>query len=245
MTTRSTTTRAGSTPTRRSAFLTTEAYWGRWRGAEDIKGQIATAWRVVGAYDRSGAMVGFARAFGDGGAAYLADVYVLPGHRGRRARQGRRADDDRGRPGRRVALDAAHLRRARAVPAVRLRPARTAATWSAPPAAEAVPSERLTPAAWTGKPARRARWSAWSRWATSTCPGWWPPRPDGGRAVPLVPGAAGRGPGPSVRRDGDRGPGQRDGRAVRRGPRRGRHGDRLDAVLGPRLLAVARRRPAR
>ena len=27
-------------------------------------------------------MVGFARAFGDGGSAYLADVYVLPAHRG-------------------------------------------------------------------------------------------------------------------------------------------------------------------
>jgi RimJ/RimL family protein N-acetyltransferase/GNAT superfamily N-acetyltransferase len=64
------------------AFLTAEAYWGRWRGAADIKGQIASAWRVVGAYDLAGAMVGFARAFADGGCAYLADVYVLPGHRG-------------------------------------------------------------------------------------------------------------------------------------------------------------------
>ena len=64
------------------AFLTTEAYWGRWRGAGDIKGQIAEAWRVVGAYDRAGAMVGFARAYGDGGCAYLADVYVLAEHRG-------------------------------------------------------------------------------------------------------------------------------------------------------------------
>jgi N-acetyltransferase len=64
------------------AFLTTQAYWGRWRGASDIKRQIAEAWRIVGAYDRAGAMVGFARAFGDGGAAYLADVYVRPGHRG-------------------------------------------------------------------------------------------------------------------------------------------------------------------
>jgi len=64
------------------AFLTTEAYWARWRGAEDIKRQITAAWRVVGAYDRAGAMVGFARACGDGGSAYLADVYVLPAHRG-------------------------------------------------------------------------------------------------------------------------------------------------------------------
>jgi N-acetyltransferase len=64
------------------AFLTTQAYWGRWRAAQDIKGQIAEAWRVVGAYDRSGAMVGFARSYGDGGCAYLADVYVLAEHRG-------------------------------------------------------------------------------------------------------------------------------------------------------------------
>jgi N-acetyltransferase len=64
------------------AFLTTEAYWGKLRGAQDIKDQIAEAWRVVGAYDRTGAMIGFARAFGDGGTAYLADVYVLAEHRG-------------------------------------------------------------------------------------------------------------------------------------------------------------------
>ena len=64
------------------AFLTTDAYWARWRGAEDIKGQIAAAWRVVGVYDRAGAMIGFARAWGDGGTAYLSDVYVLPEHRG-------------------------------------------------------------------------------------------------------------------------------------------------------------------
>ena len=64
------------------AFLTTEAYWGRWRGVQDIERQIAEAWRVVGAYDRAGAMVGFARAHGDGGCAYLSDVYVLSEHRG-------------------------------------------------------------------------------------------------------------------------------------------------------------------
>jgi N-acetyltransferase len=64
------------------SFLATEAYWGRWRDEQEIRRQIAEAWRVAGAYDRTGAMVGFARAFGDGGTAYLADVYVLPGHRG-------------------------------------------------------------------------------------------------------------------------------------------------------------------
>jgi N-acetyltransferase len=64
------------------AFLTTSAYWARWRSAEDIKEQISQAWRVVGAYDRAGSMAGFARAFGDGASAYLADVFVTPDHRG-------------------------------------------------------------------------------------------------------------------------------------------------------------------
>ena len=64
------------------AYLTTSAYWARWRTAEDIKEQIARAWRLVGAYDVTGAMVGFARTCGDGSSEYLADVYVLPEHRG-------------------------------------------------------------------------------------------------------------------------------------------------------------------
>lgn len=63
-------------------FLTAEAYWHRWRDAGVIAGQIRGAGRVVGVYDAAGAMVGFARAFGDGATYYLADVYVLPGHRG-------------------------------------------------------------------------------------------------------------------------------------------------------------------
>jgi GNAT superfamily N-acetyltransferase len=65
-----------------SDFLTTEAYWGQQRSAEFIARQIAAAWRVVGAYDQAGAQVGFARAFSDESSAYLADVYVLAGHRG-------------------------------------------------------------------------------------------------------------------------------------------------------------------
>jgi RimJ/RimL family protein N-acetyltransferase len=70
-------------PAAAAAFLTTGAYWARWRTEPDIRRQIAAAWRVVGAYDPAGAMVGFARAISDGGSAYLADVYVLPAHRGR------------------------------------------------------------------------------------------------------------------------------------------------------------------
>jgi GNAT superfamily N-acetyltransferase len=63
-------------------FLLTEAYWGRSRSPDLIVRQIREAWRVVGVYDATGAMVGFARAFGDGASAYLSDVYVLPDHRG-------------------------------------------------------------------------------------------------------------------------------------------------------------------
>jgi GNAT superfamily N-acetyltransferase len=63
-------------------FLLTGAYWGRSRDPGLIVRQIREAWRVVGAYDAAGAMVAFARAFGDGASFYLTDVYVLPGHRG-------------------------------------------------------------------------------------------------------------------------------------------------------------------
>jgi GNAT superfamily N-acetyltransferase len=64
------------------AFLTTSAYWGRWRGRADIEAQLRSSWRVIGLY-AGNAMVGFARAVSDGVAiAYLADVYVDPDHRG-------------------------------------------------------------------------------------------------------------------------------------------------------------------
>ena len=67
------------------SFLSTEAYWGRWRTREDVVGQVEGAWRVAGAYRQSdGALVGFARAVSDGrSVGYLADVFVLPAHRGR------------------------------------------------------------------------------------------------------------------------------------------------------------------
>ena len=66
------------------SFLSQQAYWGRWRDRSDLERQLATAWRVVGAYEhRSGRMVGFARAVSDGVAyAYLADLYVLTEARG-------------------------------------------------------------------------------------------------------------------------------------------------------------------
>jgi GNAT superfamily N-acetyltransferase len=66
------------------AFLSTDAYWGRWRSREHVERQIDSAWRVVGGYERTRwRMVGFARAFSDGVAtAYLADLFVHPDARG-------------------------------------------------------------------------------------------------------------------------------------------------------------------
>ena len=65
-------------------FLSTRAYWARWRTRLDVAAQVAGAWRLVGAYDAgSGAQVGFARAISDGvSLGYLADVFVLEEHRG-------------------------------------------------------------------------------------------------------------------------------------------------------------------
>lgn len=65
-------------------FLSTEAYWGKSRTREMFDRQLASAWRLVGVYvEHTGEMVGFARAVSDGETlAYLADVYVLPAHRG-------------------------------------------------------------------------------------------------------------------------------------------------------------------
>lgn len=65
-------------------FLSTEAYWGRFRDRAKVERQLAGAWRVVAAYRTgSGKMIGFARAFSDGEAsAYLADVFVVEEARG-------------------------------------------------------------------------------------------------------------------------------------------------------------------
>ncbi len=66
------------------SFLSTEAYWARWRTRADVEGQVASAWRVVGAYAPGGEQVAFARAWSDGvTSVYLGDVFVVPAHRGR------------------------------------------------------------------------------------------------------------------------------------------------------------------
>ena len=65
-------------------YLSTDAYWARWRTRDQVERQIGNAWRIVGAYDEHGATVGFGRAVSDGvGFAYLADVYVEDAVRGR------------------------------------------------------------------------------------------------------------------------------------------------------------------
>jgi GNAT superfamily N-acetyltransferase len=63
-------------------YLANRSYWAEGRPRETVERLIREAARVVGAY-RGSEQVGFARAVSDGVAiAYLADVYVLPEHRG-------------------------------------------------------------------------------------------------------------------------------------------------------------------
>lgn len=64
-------------------FLSEESYWAKGRTRETVERLVRESQRVVGLY-HDGRQVGFARAVTDGVAfAYLADVYVLPEHRGR------------------------------------------------------------------------------------------------------------------------------------------------------------------
>ncbi|KAA9084929.1 GNAT family N-acetyltransferase [Microbacterium radiodurans] len=66
------------------AWLSSAAYWGRWRDRATVEAQLDAAWRLVGAYrSDTGAQIGFARAASDGASfAYLADVFVLDEHQG-------------------------------------------------------------------------------------------------------------------------------------------------------------------
>jgi len=64
-------------------YLAYESYWAEGRPFEVVDQQLRDAYRVVGLY--CGAVqVGYCRTVSDGSNfAYLADVYVLPEHRGR------------------------------------------------------------------------------------------------------------------------------------------------------------------
>ena len=48
------------------AYLSTDAYWGRWRSREDVDAQLASAWRVVGVYVDDTGDAGRLRASGVG-----------------------------------------------------------------------------------------------------------------------------------------------------------------------------------
>ncbi len=65
-------------------FIAEESYWAAGRPREVMRGLIERADRVVGLF-HGDAQVGFSRTVDapDAGLTYLADVYVLPGHRGR------------------------------------------------------------------------------------------------------------------------------------------------------------------
>ena len=64
-------------------FLSQHAYWAKGRSHTTVSRLVQEADRVVGLYLGDG-LVGFCRAVSDRVAfAYLADVYVLPEHRGR------------------------------------------------------------------------------------------------------------------------------------------------------------------
>ena len=64
-------------------YLSEESYWARGRSREVSDTVVAGAARVVGLY-LGEELVGFVRIVSDGHTvAYLADVYVLEGHRGR------------------------------------------------------------------------------------------------------------------------------------------------------------------
>jgi len=63
-------------------FLAGHAYWARGIARSVVEASVRGSW-CVGAYD-GGAQVGFARLAGDRATyAWLCDVFVLPGHRGR------------------------------------------------------------------------------------------------------------------------------------------------------------------
>ena len=65
-------------------FISEQSYWAAGRGRDAMRGLIERADRVVGLF-HGDAQVGFSRTVDapDAGLSYLADVYVLPTHRGK------------------------------------------------------------------------------------------------------------------------------------------------------------------
>jgi GNAT superfamily N-acetyltransferase len=65
------------------AYLT-DSYWAAGISEEVVRRSIEGSLVCVGVFDEAGRQVGFARAVSDGATfAWIADVYVLEGHRGR------------------------------------------------------------------------------------------------------------------------------------------------------------------
>jgi GNAT superfamily N-acetyltransferase len=65
------------------AYIGGESYWAKGRSRDRMQQAIDGSARVLGVY-KDGDQIGFARVVSDGVTfAYLADVYVLPLHRGR------------------------------------------------------------------------------------------------------------------------------------------------------------------
>jgi GNAT superfamily N-acetyltransferase len=66
-------------------FISEESYWAKGRTREVMDGLIDRAARNVGLYAPGGSQVGYSRTVDapDAWLVYLADVYVLSGHRGR------------------------------------------------------------------------------------------------------------------------------------------------------------------
>jgi GNAT superfamily N-acetyltransferase len=66
-------------------YISEESYWAAGRPRETMDGLIERASRNVGLYAPDGGQVGYSRTVDapDAFHAYLADVYVLPGHRAR------------------------------------------------------------------------------------------------------------------------------------------------------------------
>jgi GNAT superfamily N-acetyltransferase len=80
---RLTTERAGLDVDAIHAYLT-ESYWAQGVTRETVERSIDGSVACIGAFDPEGRQVGFARAVGDGATfAWIADVYVLEGHRGK------------------------------------------------------------------------------------------------------------------------------------------------------------------
>jgi GNAT superfamily N-acetyltransferase len=65
-------------------YLSEESYWAKGRSRAEVDRLIAEATRVLGIYDSEGNQVAFCRVVSDGTAfAFLGDVFVLEGHRGK------------------------------------------------------------------------------------------------------------------------------------------------------------------